>query len=459
VHLVVLGLPENGQYGDCVAVAATDISNAREMKASLQQEQLLLRALLDNVPDSIYFKDLASRFIRVSASQAQKKGVGHTEDIIGKTDFDFFAAEHAQKAFSDEQQIIRTGEPVVDIEERETWPDGRVTWVSTSKLPLRDPRGRTIGTFGISRDITSRKDAEQKLQIAQKELLEASRLAGMAEIASGVLHNIGNALNSVNTSISVVADQLARSRLGNFAKAAQLLDQHSGDLATFITADERGRQIPSYLLQLSTVLSQERETVQREIDQLRKSVEHMVEIVAMQQGYARNSCLVEDIAPSDLVDEAIHISSISLGRHGVSVTRDFAPTPMVRVTRHKVLQILVNLIRNAKYATDETGRTDNKIMTVSVSPAAADRVKICVTDNGVGIASENLTKIFGFGFTTRKEGHGFGLHSSANAAKELGGSLHGASEGLGHGATFTLELPVAPAEALPAGQIAKSHAA
>jgi PAS domain S-box-containing protein len=439
--LFVAGMPARDGRGDQLAIAAIDTNATREARQSLMQEQMLLRALLKYVPESIYFKDMNSRFLRASDSQARKKKFKDASELVGKTDFDVFSSEHAQNAYNNEQRIIRTGEAVIDKEEKETWPDGRVTWVSTSKLPLHDLKGRVIGTFGISRDITGRKQAEEKLRTTQKELLAASRLAGMAEIASGVLHNLGNALNSVGTSAAMLAEQFGRSRIPNLTKAAQMLEQHSSDLGTFLTADPRGKQLPAYLIQVATALATEREQMLNELGQLRRNVEHMSEVVAMQQNYARGSSLAEDCQVAELVEESLHISSISLNRHGITVIRDFQPVPNVHVTRHKVLQILVNLIRNSKYAMDETGRAE-KPMTITVKPHTESLVRVVVRDEGVGIAAENLTKIFGFGFTTRKDGHGFGLHSSANAARELGGHLMGHSDGPGKGAVFSLDLPV-----------------
>lgn len=446
VKLFITGLPASAGTTDRLAIAAIDTSATREARVSLMQEQMYLRALLRHVPDSIYFKDLQSRFLRVSDSQARKKNLNSTAALIGKTDFDVFSSEHAQLAFDDEQRIIRTGEPVIDKEEKETWPDGRVTWVSTSKLPLHDLKGRVIGTFGVSRDITPRKQAEEKLKTTQKELLATSRLAGMAEIASGVLHNLGNALNSVSTSASMLSEQFDRSRIPNLAKAATMLEQHASDLTAFLTDDPRGRQLPGYFIQLAAALTTEREAMQKELSQLRRNVEHMSEVVAMQQNYARGASLAEDCQASELVEESLHISAISLNRHGITVIRDFKVVPNVHVTRHKVLQILVNLIRNAKYAMDETGRAE-KPLTISIEVQGPDRVRIVVLDQGVGIAPENLTKIFGFGFTTRKDGHGFGLHSSANTARELGGELSGHSDGPGTGARFVLDLPVSGTQA------------
>jgi PAS domain S-box-containing protein len=133
----------------------------------------LFRALLEHTPDSVYFKDLESRFIRISNRQAERYGLSNPADAVGKTDADFFAPEHALAALRDEQQIIQSGQPIVGKEERQAWPDGRRTWVSTNKLPLRDAAGRVIGTFGISRDITKRVQAEQALRASEENLREA----------------------------------------------------------------------------------------------------------------------------------------------------------------------------------------------------------------------------------------------------------------------------------------------
>jgi PAS domain S-box-containing protein len=130
----------------------------------LEHEHDLLHALMDNIPDAIYFKDHESRFLRVSRAMAKKMGFSDPGELIGKTDFDIFTKEHAQQAFNDEQKVIRTNRPVIGIEEKETWPDAHVTWVSTTKMPLHDKNRAAIGTFGVSRDITKRKLAEEALK-------------------------------------------------------------------------------------------------------------------------------------------------------------------------------------------------------------------------------------------------------------------------------------------------------
>jgi signal transduction histidine kinase len=160
----------------------------------------------------------------------------------------------------------------------------------------------------------------------------------------------------------------------------------------------------------------------------------------MQQNYGRVTGVLETIALTDLVEDAIRLNAASFTRHEVQLIREYSPVPSFPIEKHKVLQILVNLLSNAEHALHAGGRPDSRL-TVRVERSGGGTVKVSVMDNGVGIAPENLAQIFQHGFTTRKGGHGFGLHSGALAARELGGSLTASSAGPGQGAVFTLELP------------------
>jgi PAS domain S-box-containing protein len=418
-----------------------DVTERKRAEAALAYEQFLLNALLDNSDDKIYFKDLESKFIRCSASMAKIFNVEKARSLIGKSDRDFFSDEHAQAAFNDEQTIMRTGQPVIGKVEKETWPDGSITWVLSTKMVLRDTEGKIAGTFGVSKDITALKEAEAKLEQAHQRLLETSRQAGMAEVATSVLHNVGNVLNSANVSSSLIEEKVRTSRVANVGKLAGLILEHEKDLGNFLTNDPKGKQLPGYIAGLAEHLAQERETILSEVNSLVNNIVHIKEIVAMQQSYARASGVFETLLPADLVEDALRMNLGAISRHNIKIIRDFGKVPAVTTDKHKVLQILVNLIRNAKYACDDSGRDDKQI-TVRVGNGGGN-VKISVIDNGIGIAPENLTRIFNHGFTTRKEGHGFGLHSGANAARELKGKLMVSSEGIGRGAAFVLELPAA----------------
>ncbi len=145
-----------------------DITERKRVETALAEERQLLTAFLQTTPDQVYFKDSESRFIRASEAQARKLGAASAAELIGHTDFDFFSAEHAQRAFDDEQRVIRTAEPIIGQEEREVFPDGRVAWAATTKLPLRDTAGTIIGTCGISQDITARRLAETMLRESEE---------------------------------------------------------------------------------------------------------------------------------------------------------------------------------------------------------------------------------------------------------------------------------------------------
>ncbi len=296
-------------------------------------------------------------------------------------------------------------------------------------------------TLELREQIEAKDKAHAELAAAQKDLMEASREAGMAEIATGVLHNVGNVLNSLNVSTSIIREKLRRSEFLTLGKVRGLLQEHEADLATFLTTDPKGKLVPGFIIKLADNIDKELSLLQEEHEQVARNVEHIKEIVAMQQTYARVSGSREELPIASLVDDALQINRAGFERGGIEVVREDSDLPQVTVDKHKVLQILVNLITNAKHALDESGRPDRRL-TLKTGMNGNNRLKVTVSDNGIGIPRENLTRIFSHGFTTRKTGHGFGLYSGASAAKEMGGQLTAQSEGAGKGATFVLEIPL-----------------
>ena len=283
-------------------------------------------------------------------------------------------------------------------------------------------------------------DAPAEIARLREELKLVSRQAGMAEVATGTLHNVGNVLTSINVSASLVTTRLRQSRISNLSKALLLLREHSSNLGAFLTDDPKGKVLPAYLENLADHLATEQSEILLEMDNLTRNLEHVKEIVAMQQNYAKLSGVLETLPPADLVQDALRMNLGAFERHGVTIVRQFENVPAVTVDKHKVLQVLVNLMRNAKYAMDEFGPPEKRL-TVAIASRGTGKVAISVTDNGVGITPENLSLIFSHGFTTKRDGHGFGLNSGLRAARELGGDLTAFSEGPGKGATFCLELP------------------
>jgi signal transduction histidine kinase len=272
--------------------------------------------------------------------------------------------------------------------------------------------------------------------------MDASRHAGMADVATGVLHNVGNVLNSVNVSATLIVERLGSVRTDNLVRAAQMLRDRDGELDRFLTEDPKGRLLPGYFLEVSEQLARDRVDLMAEVELLVRNMEHIKDIVAMQQNYARVSGVIETLNAEELVEDALRMNLGAMERHRITVVRELGAVPPISADKHKVLQILVNLIRNAKYAMDEVQDGERKL-TLRIGSRDERTIFIEVLDTGIGIPAENLTRIFSHGFTTRKEGHGFGLHSAALAAQQMGGRLTATSDGPGRGAIFVLELPVA----------------
>ena len=337
----------------------------------------------------------------------------------------------------------------------------RTTELSASNVQLNDQiEETTLKTVALSAseerfrelnvELEDRvRQRTSELEDAHRQLVTASRKAGMAEVATGVLHNVGNVLNSVNVSATVVRDTLKTSEVASLERVAGLMRDHNGDIGAFIASDPKGRLLPRFIIQLSEQISKEHSVIRAENDHLVRNVEHIKGIVAMQQGHATVSGVLEETSLQTLVVDAINMHANSLSRHGIEVVKDFEALPPLLADKHKILQVLVNLVQNAKQAIRDAG-CEGGLIRARVCMDTNNHVHISIADNGVGIPAENLVRIFSHGFTTRANGHGFGLHSGSLAAREMGGSLKAESPGPGMGATFTLELPVTVATATPA---------
>ncbi|MGU3309704.1 DAHL domain-containing protein [Pseudomonas sp. M5A4_2d] len=295
---------------------------------------------------------------------------------------------------------------------------------------------------GVNESLEQRVEARtRELRDAQSELLDSARQAGMAEIATNVLHNVGNVLNSVNISAELVARKLRTSKALGLGKAMQLINEHPDDLGTYLREDDKGKLLPGYLNQLVEAIALEQQGLTDELAQLSKSVDHIKDIVSTQQSYAGASSLLEPVEIGALMDDALRMNAGALNRHHVTVVKEYAEVPQLMADKHRLLLIMVNLISNAKYAMSNLSDRPRQI-TLSITTLEDSLLQISVKDEGEGIPAENMTRIFTHGFTTRKEGHGFGLHSCALAAIEMNGHLTAHSDGPGKGAVFTLQIPL-----------------
>ena len=294
--------------------------------------------------------------------------------------------------------------------------------------------------MGTIRDITQSKEAEAELEETHQELMEVSRLAGMSEVATGVLHNIGNVLNSVNVSAHLIEKNVRESRTGEFQKSGALLAEHVDDMAAFVTDHPQGQFMARYMIDIGGDLIREQSEVLNEVVDLRKNIDHIKNIVAMQQSFAKVTGVTEILSPQELFEDALRMRSASLGQHSIEIIRKYEDVPSILADRHTVIQILVNLLENAIHAISDQ-RSTGSTLSLRLCWAGEGPVRFEITDSGIGMSPETLQNVFTFGFTTKKDGHGFGLHTSALAASEMEGSLTAHSDGEGLGATFVLECP------------------
>jgi len=311
---------------------------------------------------------------------------------------------------------------------------GAFVWITSLRRTVEER------TRELRAEIEERRRIEIEVEQTHKQLVDASRRAGQAEVAANVLHNVGNVLNSVNVSANLLADRLRGMRVDSVVRAADLIQQNEKDLARFLTTDDKGRRIPQFLFQLGQNLQAVQNQLIGELGELQHNVHHINGIISTQQTYAKRFGVMDNLIVSELVENALSLQANALKQRGIAVVRDYEGVPTILSDKHTILPIIVNLVQNARQACD-AGSAEYKQINVRICNGDAG-VIITVTDNGVGIAPENLSRIFAHGFTTRKDGHGFGLHSGFLAAKDIGGSLSVHSDGLGRGAIFILVLPL-----------------
>lgn len=293
------------------------------------------------------------------------------------------------------------------------------------------------------RNVTVRKQTEEALRQAQEEVLAAAHKAGMAEIATGVLHDVGNVLNSINVSCELISANMRAPALGALGKVNGLLQEHAGDLAAFLTNDPQGRKSLEVLGFTEEALSEERGTILEETDRLSHKVGLLREVIGTQQDYARPGLFFQEARLADAIDDALALSQTRISNHAIKVIVDCPEEIALTTQKTKLVYILINLIQNAVDALKERGETDpgERKLRIMGSLDGKDII-LEVRDNGIGIPDENMTKIFNHAFTTKPGGHGFGLHTCANFTKEIGGEIHAESEGPGQGSTFRIKLPV-----------------
>jgi PAS domain S-box-containing protein len=397
-------------------------------------------AIMEMTTDFVCVANPHGQVLSINRAGRRMMGFAEHEDVTGTSIADYHAGRDQPRSI-DEPITTAMREGVWSGESMFVSRDGREFPLAQVVVAHKGPDGNVDFVATTGQDLTERKKADAALEEANRLVRDGFHQAGMAEVATSVLHNVGNVLNSVNVSCSVISEKVRRSRSSSVLKIADLLDEHQEDLALFLSTHPTGRKLPDFFRKLAGRLSEEQTDVLGELRSLDQNIEHIKDIVDVQQSYAKDIFGVRETLPFEgLVEDALRLNSAALVRHGITVIRDYGEVPPVPMEKHKVIQILVNLIHNAKHALNETNPAQKRL---AIGVARHNGVvAVTVSDNGVGIAPENMSRIFAHGFTTKKDGHGFGLHSGALAAQEMGGSLVAHSDGPGCGAAFTLSLPV-----------------
>ena len=317
-------------------------------------------------------------------------------------------------------------------------PDSSIVHVHSLAAVVADSYTSHRRMVGITLDVSERVHAEQRERLLQKQLRQASHQSGMAEVATGVLHNVGNVLNSLGISGSTAQARLRASQFDRVEQVATMLDAHRNALGDFLASDPRGKRLPEYLSLLGGQLKKDAGVLQAEIEAINGHVQYLREIVQAQQSFARVGGAEEAVNVRELVEAALTLKGQDL--KDAEITRDIAEIPEVWTDRYKLLQIIVNFIANASdaMAANESGGRRIAIRARCVR----DQLEIAIEDSGVGIPADLLPRVWEFGFTTKTHGHGFGLHSSAVAAQQLGGTVTADSAGPGQGACFSVKIPV-----------------
>ncbi|MHC4906297.1 MAG: ATP-binding protein [Planctomycetota bacterium] len=395
-----------------------------------------VKAVLDNLTESVVILDKDEQIIfgnNAFGKTVDKKEAG----FIGRKLSMFPWIQPSQQQEHSNLPWVQTlengtAEANIPIILKTKSGDKRTSVVNS--VPIFSAAGEHRGIMTSFTDVT-------ELEEKSNELIKMSRNAGMAEIATNVLHNIGNMLNNVNVSATVISDALSQSKLLKLQEVSRMMQDHSEDIGAFLTEDKRGKHIPSYLAKTIEILLIEHKDITNTIQSLRNNIEHIKTVIRSQQSYAKVQTCEEIASVREIVEDAVKMNKTALASLKIDLVQEFDDIDYVNIDRSRVLQIIVNLVKNAAEALSESD-VKNKHITIRCNKADENQLCIEVIDNGIGIAPETIEKIFAHGYTTKATGHGFGLHGCALSATEMGGTLTAHSEGPGRGTSFVLTLPL-----------------
>jgi PAS domain S-box-containing protein len=433
------------EEGEIIALIAIlrDISKQKQFQASLKESKEKYKLVTENATDAIWLRDLNLNLTYMSPSIEKIRGF--TSEEIQAMPFEKNltpeSMEKVSKVLKTElAQAMDNPEKEIIIETQNYCKDGSLVWVEDHVKFLKDEHDNPVQIIGVTRNIDERKKAEEQLKAVRSELIENAHRAGMADIAAGTLHNVGNLLNSVKTSTHAAGAALEDSSVGDLHKANQFFLETFKNHEDFAKEGSNGKKLQEFYLFLEKALKKEQNTVKKEIERLQNKIDSITDVIASQQRFAGFSSLSEEYSLETLVNDVLEIESTSLNSLGVKIRKEFKAIPDIQVQKTKLLHILVNLIKNAQDALCHNPRKNRKLLITL--DQSEENVFLRVIDNGIGITKEDQQKIFSHGFSTKTDGFGFGLHSSAIYMDDMGGKIWFESDGLNKGTAFILKFPL-----------------
>ncbi len=424
----------------------------------LQKSEKHFRTIVETSREGIWIIDLNKKTTFVTLRMAEMFGY-NTDEMLGK-EATVFVDPSCIETFEELNERLLSGEGgQCDLKFRQK--DGSELWGIVSTNPIFDADGAVTSGFEMIMDITERKQAEEELarhrdhleelvkerteelERTHKELVEKAHKAGMADIATGIVHNVGNVLNSVKTSVQVIDNILKESLIINFKRANDLLRENMDTLEEFLINNSKGKMLMEYYLRIEEGLSKEHFQIEELTNRLIRMVDAIADIISAQQNYTNVDFLVEKSSLDKTVDDALTMMIQLITNQQVIVKRIYNKIPQVEIQKIKLLHTIINIIKNACESMENT-QPDNRILTIVIDYCEMDKNAACIkmSDTGHGIHPENLEKIFSYGFTTKSGRHGLGLHSSANYMTEMGGKLWAENNESGKGTSFILKFRI-----------------
>jgi PAS domain S-box-containing protein len=422
-----------------VLVTVRDVSHQKTTEAELKRNEEKFRKVMDATGYGYFEVDLFGNFTYQNAYSSEVLGLPKN-GLIGTNYTEIMDKENAAKVYQCYNKIYQENLNHEEIEYRIQTSEGNWVYIKALVAPLKNAADDIIGFGAIARNYTKQLKADREIEKMHKKNIDMAHAAGMAEMASDTLHNVGNVLNSIKISAESISETFRTGTYDfkNLIQATNLLNQKFNCTDDFIANDPNNKKLLEYLVLFSDGLQQEKLQTLENIDRLLKGVRVVENIVAAQQTYASLESMMDSHNLKDIVEDSITLKNDLLERYSIKIEKDFKSVNKVHVQKSKLVHILLNLIHNAADAMVSEPPEQRKLSFVIEQSEGA--VFLEVKDSGQGIPTDKHQKIFTHGYTTKDDGHGFGLHSSAKYMAEMNGKIWVENNVDQSGVTFILQF-------------------